>query len=449
MKEQKLKRYNKKIFKATFSLSFIKKEVNMVMKFLQLGYKPGDDLVCLFRVEPKKGLSVRKAAETVALESSIGTWAKVGTAKDYVNRLAAKVFSIKGNLVKIAYPSDLFEKGNVPNILSSVAGNVFGMKAVNNLRLEDTQFPKSIVQGFKGPRFGINGIRDFMKVKNRPLVGTIIKPKLGLHPSDHAASAYESWLGGCDFVKDDENLSSQKFNEFEKRLTQTLEKADKAEDETGEKKAYLVNVTAETKQMMKRAELVEEQGGKYMMIDMLTEGFGALQTLREMNLKLAIHAHRAMHAAITRNEKHGISMMVLADFARLIGMDTLHIGTGIGKLEGNINEIEEIEEEIEQGKVKETKLRLSHNWHHIKPILAVCSGGLNPCHVPFLMKHLGKDIVIQAGGGIHGHPGGSRAGAMALRQAVDAVLKGKSLQEYSKEAPELETAYKLWGKIKW
>src|SRR3989344_2193341 len=258
------------------------------MEFVNLKYKPKpSDLVCLFRVEPNK-VSIKKAAETIALESSTGTWAELKTEQKYMQKLAAKVFSIKGNLVKIAYPSELFEKGNAPNILSSIAGNIFGMKIVKNLRLEDIKIPKEILNSFKGPHFGISGIRKMMKVKNRPFLGTIIKPKLGLKTRDHVKVAYDAWLGGCDIVKDDENLASQKFNQFEERLARSLEMANKAEEETGEKKAYLINVTAETKEMMKRAQLVEDLGGKFVMVDVVTEGFGALQTLREADFKLAI-----------------------------------------------------------------------------------------------------------------------------------------------------------------
>ena len=416
-------------------------------EFIDLKYKPKDDLICLFRISPARNISMKKAANTVALESSIGTWTEV-PGKDYVKKLKAKVFSIKGNDVKIAYPKELFESDNVPNILSSIAGNIFGMKAVKAIRLEDISFPKSILKNFSGPRYGIQGIRKMMGVKNRPLVGTIIKPKLGLTTKDHAQSAYESWVGGCDFVKDDENLASQKFNVFEKRLAKTLEMADKAEAETGEKKAYLVNVTAETKEMIKRAQLAEQQGSKYIMVDILTAGWAALQTLRESNFKMALHAHRAMHAAFDRNPKHGISMMVIADFARLIGVDQIHIGTGIGKLEGKIQDIEEISEEIESENIKATKKRLAQKWGEIKSTLAVSSGGLHPGHVPFLIKHLGKDLVIQMGGGIHGNKLGTKAGATAARQAVDAVMKGESLKEYAKTHPELKSALDQWGFVR-
>ena len=413
-------------------------------EFIDLKYKPKEDLVCLFRIFPNR-VSMKKAANTVALESSVGTWTEVKK-QEYVKKLRARVFSIRGNLVKIAYPQELFEKDNVPNILSSIAGNIMGMKILKSIRLEDISFPKSILKSFPGPQYGIQGIRKMLKIKKRPLVGTIIKPKLGLKTKDHAQSAYESWIGGCDIVKDDENLASQKFNVFEERIARSLEKAHRAEEETGESKAYLVNVTAETKEMIKRAQIVEDLGGKYIMVDILTAGWAALQTLRESKFKMAIHAHRAMHAAFDRNPKQGISMMVIADFARLIGVDQIHIGTGIGKLEGDIEDIEEISEEISMKDVKATQKRLSQKWFNIKSVFPVSSGGLHPRHVPFLIKHLGKDLIIQAGGGIHGHPSGTTAGAKAMRQAVDAVMEKQKLGVYAKTHKELKEALQKWVK---
>ena len=414
------------------------------LDFIDLDYKPKDDIVCLFRIEPYPGEKLDEAANSIALESSIGTWTDVNMPR-YMRDLRARVFSINKNFIKIAYPSGLFEPGNVPNILSSIAGNIFGMKAVKNLRLEDIKVPKSILKSFKGPEYGIPGIRKILKVKERPFVGTIIKPKLGLNSRDHAKSAYESWLGGCDFVKDDENLSSQAFNKFDQRLAKTLEMKDQAERITGEKKAYLINVTAETEEMIRRAELVKAHGAKFIMVDIMTVGWAALETLRKANLKLAIHGHRAMHAALTRNPLHGIRMIVLADFCRMIGIDSLHIGTGIGKLEGDIKDVVEIEEEIEFNHVKETKLRLAQDWHYLKPTLAVSSGGLHPGHVPFLIRHLGKNISIQMGGGIHGHPEGTIAGARAARQAVDAVIHKISLNAFSAYHRELKLALDKWS----
>jgi len=415
--------------------------------FVDQKYKPtSNDLICLFRVTPE-GMSLKEAANNVALESSVGTWCDVASNQKYVNKLGAKVFAISGNWVKIAYPQELFEEGSVSNILSSVAGNVFGMKAVKGLRLEDIKFPRKLLKSFPGPRFGIEGYRKILKVKKRPLVGTIVKPKLGLKTKDHAKVAYEAWLGGCDLVKDDENLASQKFNPFEKRAALTLEMCDKAAEETGEKKGYLINVTSEAMTMLNRADLVKELGGKFVMHDIITAGFASLETLRA-NSKLGIHAHRAMHGAFTENPNHGLSMMCVADFARMAGVDSLHIGTGIGKMKGEKREVGEISDEIETKKVGKTKHRLAQDWNGLKPVMSVCSGGIYPGHIPYLMRNFGEDIIIQAGGGVHGHPHGTKIGATAMRQAVDATMEGETLEKYGKSHSELMDAMEFWGKVR-
>ena len=400
--------------------------------FVDLKHEPKDtDVICTFHVEPN-GIGIEEAAGGVAAESSIGTWTELTTIKPYVEKLAACVFSIERNDVKIAYPAELFELGNMANMLSSVAGNVFGLKTLKNLRLNDVVFPRKIVESFKGPKYGVAGIRSLLKIRSRPLVGTIIKPKLGLRTSDHARVAYQAWVGGCDIVKDDENLSSQRFNPFEERVIRTLECRDKAEDETGEKKVYMVNVTAETKEMLKRAEFVLNHGGEYVMVDILTCGFAALQTLREQDFNLIIHAHRAGHAAFTKDPKHGISMKVIAKVARLIGVDQLHVGTVVGKM---FETKEEVVENCEALKMK---------MGGLKKVLPVASGGLHPALVPALIEFFGKDFVIQAGGGIHGHSDGTISGAKAMRQAVDAVLKQVPLREYAKTHRELNTALRIW-----
>jgi ribulose-bisphosphate carboxylase large chain len=415
------------------------------MSYLDLSYRPKNDLVCEFYLEPAKGLSIKDAAEHIAGESSVGTWTEVSTSTPRIRKMAAKVFSIKGNYVKVAYPQELFEPGNMPQIMSSIAGNIFGMKAIEKLRLEDVQWPYPIMKSFKGPLYGIPGVRKITKVRERPLVGTIVKPKLGLDEKGHAKVAYDAWKGGIDIVKDDENLSSQSFNRFGKRLELTVRMKEKAEQETGERKMYMPNVTAETNEMLKRAKLVKDSGNEYLMVDILTAGWSGLQTLRDANqdLKLVMHAHRAGHAAFTRG-KHGISMLVIADIARLIGIDQLHIGTIVGKMEGGKKETQHIEDEIEHNMIKEGSHTLAEDWHGIKPVFAVCSGGLHAGHVPALVKYLGKDIIIQAGGGVHGHPGGTTAGAKSVRQAVEAVMHNKSLEQYAKTHKELAEALKAW-----
>jgi ribulose-bisphosphate carboxylase large chain len=393
-------------------------------------------LICEFYVEPQEGVNAKRAAGAVAAESSVGTWTELTTEKEYMRDLAAKVFEIKrskeGFTVKIAYPLELFEEGNMPNILSSVAGNIFGMKDLRNLRLIDIVFPNKLLKSFKGPKYGIRGIRKVLKVKERPLLGTIIKPKLGLRTKDHAKVAYEAWRGGCDIVKDDENLASQRFNPFKKRFLETIKMRDKAEKETGEKKVYMVNVTAETSEMIKRAKFVEKNGGEYIMVDVITLGFSALQTLRDCDLNLVIHAHRAGHAALTKNPKHGIAMWVLAKLFRIIGVDQLHVGTAVGKMfEGK----EDVLRNIEALKVP---------LGDLKQAMPVASGGLSPKDVPALVNIFGFDVIIQAGGGIHGHPLGSEKGAKAMRQAIDAVIQRISLKEFAKKHEELKIALGKW-----
>ncbi len=401
--------------------------------FVDLRYEPRDsDLICTFFVEPK-GISLEKAAGGVAAESSIGTWTELTTVKSYVEKLAAYVFAIEDNIARIAYPIGLFEPGNMANILSSIAGNVFGLEALENLRLKDVKFPTELVRSFKGPKYGIEGVRKLLDVYDRPLVGTIVKPKLGLKTTDHAKVAYEAWVGGCDIVKDDENLSSQEFNPFEDRLVETLEVRDRAEEETGERKVYMVNVTGETEEMLRRAELVLDDGGEYIMVDIITCGFSALQTLREQNFDLVIHAHRAGHAAFTKDPKHGVSMRVIAKVARIIGVDQLHIGAVVGKMSETGEEVEENREAI------------ISEMDDLRRVLPVASGGLHPGLIPALLDFFGRDFIIQAGGGIHGHRDGTLAGAKAMRQAVDAALEGITLTEYARGHKELETALEIWG----
>lgn len=421
----------------------------MQNKFLDLDYKPNKtDVICQYKITPAKGLSLRKVSEDIAGESSIGTWTDIGTMnKKIAKELSPKIYYIseKNKRVRIAYPLELFELGNLPEVLSSVGGNIYGMKSVKGLLWEDLRIPEKMLRSFKGPRYGINGLRKMMKIPKRPFLGTIVKPKVGLDEKEHARVAYEAWIGGCDIVKDDENLTNQDFNHFKKRFLLTIKACKEAEKNTGEKKVYLINCTAESEEMKKRIKFVEDNDGNYIMLDILTLGWGALQTARNFT-KLPIHAHRAGHAMFDRNPNHGMSMEVIAELARMVGVDTLHIGTIYGKMTGSKKEVMHIEKEIETQFTPQTKKNLEQRWYHIKPVLGVASGGVYPGMVPKMLKAMGNNIVLQMGGGIHGNKLGTMKGAMAARQAIYSVMNKIPIEKYAETHEELKMALDQWGK---
>ena len=424
------------------------------MDYVNLDYQPSEnDLIAMYYVEiSPECKNIQHASEEIAKESSIGTWTEIATlSADIAKRLKPSTFYInpEKKIIKIAYTKELFEANNLPQILSAIAGNIYGMKVLKSLRLLDIGFPKDIVNTYKGPKYGIEGIKKLTKVKDRPLLGTIVKPKVGLNEVDHAKVCGDAWIGGLDIVKDDENLTSMTFNKFEKRVMETLKTRDKMENETGERKFYMPNITAPLSIMKNRADFVIENGGEYVMVDILTVGFSALQEIRDYldDKNIVIHAHRAMHAALTRNKKHGMTMLALSKIMRLIGMDQLHTGTVVGKMEGGKREVLECNKILTAKKISDNNdSMLDQDWGDIKPTLPVASGGLSPLHIPDLIEILGKDMVYQFGGGCHGHPNGPRAGANAIRQAIEAVLSGSTLKEYAVKNIELAKAIEKWGK---
>ncbi len=412
------------------------------LEFVDTGYEPSEgELVAEFYMEPS-GVSPEEAAGRIASESSIGTWTTLWKLPDKAKELMATAYGIErrgeGYLVRIAYPLELWEEGSIVQLMSGIAGNIFGMKAVRSLRLLDFEIPREYAESFRGPGSGARGVREFMRVGSRPLTATVPKPKIGWSVEEYAEIAEELWMGGIDLLKDDENFTSPSFNRFEKRVKRLYRVMEKAERETGDKKEYLVNITAPFEVMKRRAELVAEHGGRYVMIDIVVAGFSAVQGMREVcgELELAIHAHRAMHAAFTRSQRHGISMLALAKFARMAGVDQLHTGTAIGKLESKAEEVRRINE------------ALLGKWHHFKPVLPVSSGGLHPGLIPEIIRLFGSELVIQAGGGVMGHPQGPRAGAKALRDAVDAAMEGRELRDKAEESRELEAALQKWGDVR-
>ncbi|MHA1953183.1 MAG: RuBisCO large subunit C-terminal-like domain-containing protein [Candidatus Heimdallarchaeaceae archaeon] len=409
-------------------------------------------LVARYYVEHVK--SVETAAEEICDEESVGTWTKLTTIEnteiDIIPRLRAEILDTKvhgdhegyqSGEVLIGFKTETFDaEAGITSILSMLAGNLFGLGALRNIRWMDVEFPRSIAENFPGPKFGVEGVRKILgtdkgEFPNRPHVGTIVKPKMGLTAKEWAQVAYEAAIGGVDFIKDDENLSNQPFCPISDRTVAVLEKMDQVKEETGRTVIHAVNVTAKHDVMWRRIEEAIDNGAKCLMIDVILTGFQELaQMAADPSVKVPIHVHRTMHAAFTRNQKHGISMLPVSKIVRMVGGDQLHIGSyGQGKMDT------ELDLELQ---IKDSML---NPMYEFKQTFPVASGGLYPAKIPNLVKHGGNNLIIQAGGGIHGHPDGTRKGAMAMRQALDATLKNIPLKEYAKEHVELARALEKWG----
>ncbi len=419
---------------------------------------PDKDLIVSFKVTPSEGFSIEDVAGAIASESSVGTWTTLATLPDRIWRLMGRAYEIRdlgdGSwLVRVAYPVDLFEEGNMPAFLASVAGNIFGMRRVKGLRIEDIAMPREFLKYFKGPVRGLAGVRELYGVYDRPIVGTVPKPKVGFTPEELEAVAYEILVGGMDYVKDDENLASPSFCRFEGRAKAVMKAIDRAEKESGERKAWLANITADVREMEKRLKLVADYGNPFVMVDVVIAGWSSLTYIRDLaeEYGLAIHAHRAFHAAFTRNPAHGLSMFALAKLLRVVGVDQLHVGTPeVGKLEAKARDVINISRVLRESVYvpEGDPMRLRQEWHHIKPVFPTSSGGLHPGTLPEVIKSLGVDVVIQVGGGVLGHPGGPREGAAAVRQAIEAFLKGVPLDVYAETHKELKKALEKWGYVR-
>ena len=404
--------------------------------YLHLGEPVDQDnyVVCKYRVTTD--LPIEKAAEAIAAEQSTGTWTGISTLNTEIfNNLGARVVDISGDEIIVEFPTDDFsiEVGAVPQILSVIAGNLFGLGALKGVRLEDVTFPKSILSQFKGPKFGADGIRKALDRPEKPLVGTIVKPKIGLDPKNTAKYVYEAGAGGLTNSKDDETLVDQAFCPIEDRTVAVAEALDRLESE-GHKMMHAINVSTRGDKIVELAEKVQSWGAREIMVDVITCGFGAVQALAEdPSIKVPIHVHRTMHGAFTKDPLHGIAMLPLTKLVRMCGGDALHIGTlGVGKMSGSTKEDSNL-------------TACLGNDVPYKTVMPVCSGGVYPGIVEAIVKKAGFNVQIQAGGGVAGHPGGVRAGAMGMSQAVDAAYLGIPKEEYAKDHKELAIALETWG----
>ena len=446
--------------------------------------KTGEYMLCAFHFVPGKGLNTLQAATEIAAESSTGTNFTVQTETDFSHEMDALVYQIdyKKELVWIAYPWRLFDRGgNIQNILTYVVGNVLGMKQVSALKLLDMWFPPVMLEQYDGPSYTLDDMKKYLGIKGRPVLGTIVKPKMGLTSAEYAEVAYDFWRGGGDFVKNDEPQANQDFCPYDKMVVHVKEAMDKAVSETGKKKVHSFNVSAaDYDTMIERCEMIRNAGfepGSYaFLIDGMTAGWMAVQTLRRRYPDVFIHFHRAMHGAFTRPENPiGFSVLVLSKFARLAGASGIHTGTaGVGKMAGtpteDITAANGILNLVAKGHFFEQSwakvpardkdvLKLaredSHHhvilqedsWRGVKKCAPIVSGGLNPVLLkPFIDIAGTTDFITTMGAGVHAHPDGTQSGATALVQALEAYQKKKSIEVYAKTHKELAKAIEFFGK---
>jgi ribulose-bisphosphate carboxylase large chain len=430
------------------------------------------DVLVLFRITPQPGVDPVEAAAAVAGESSTATWTVVWT--DLLT--ACDIYRAKAYFVEevpnttneffsfIAYELDLFEEGSIANLTASIIGNVFGFKAVKALRLEDMRLPYAYLKTFLGPATGVIVERERLDVFGRPLLGATVKPKLGLSGKNYGRVVYEGLKGGLDFLKDDENINSQPFMRWRERFLYVIEGVNRAAAKGGAIKGSYLNVTAATtEEMYERAEFAKEIGSVIIMIDLII-GYTAIQSIAFWARKndLILHLHRAGHSTYTRQKSHGINFRVICKWMRMAGVDHIHAGTVVGKLEGDPNAVKGFYDTLLLTTLKEnraTGIFFDMDWASLRKCLPVASGGIHCGQMHQLVQLLGEDVVLQFGGGTIGHPDGIQAGATANRVALESMILAKNEgRNYVEEGPEilkeaakgcrpLQVALDLWKSI--
>ncbi|NBH05474.1 form I ribulose bisphosphate carboxylase large subunit [Amycolatopsis sp. SID8362] len=443
------------------------------MGYWQPDYEPkATDVLAAFRIAPQDGVPPEEAGAAVAGESSTATWTVVWTdrltAYDRYQAKCYRVNAVPGRpgeyIAYVAYDLDLFEEGSIANLTSSIIGNVFGFKALKALRLEDMRIPTHYVKTFQGPAHGIVMEREYLDKYGRPLLGATVKPKLGLSARNYGRVVFEALRGGLDFTKDDENINSQPFMRWRDRFLFCMEAVNRAAAETGEVKGHYLNITAATMEdMYERAEFAKEIGSVIVMID-LTIGYTAIQSMAKWARRngVLLHLHRAGHSTYTRQKTHGVSFRVIAKWMRLAGVDHIHAGTVVGKLEGDPNSVRGFYDTLRLDSVPADPVKglyFDQEWASMPGVMPVASGGIHAGQMHELVHYLGEDVILQFGGGTIGHPMGIAAGATANRVALEAMIKARNegrdylaegtdiLKAAAKRSRELDIALSTWGDI--
>lgn len=403
-----------------------------------------DYVIANYKLKTVLGNELTKIAEEIAVESTTGTWTEVvAETKEVKDKYGAKVLNThliqEGDKFKEGYASIAFPTANfasdIPmgSLLAAISGNIYGM-GDSEVKLLDLDMSDSFLEQFGGPKYGIKGIRSLLDIPERPLVGTIIKPNIGLPPERFADLCYESAAGGIDVIKDDELQTNSDYCPREERLSNVMEKLDEAGEETGKKTLFALNVTGKPNEMMETAEEAIEEGANCLMVNILTTGLGTMRMIAEdPSLDVPIVAHPTGSRAYYRPEDTGTTYYALAQFSRLCGGDMFILSSPYGKL------YQPKQEYFWSVQAFRNPL------HNIKPTLPMISGGSHPGMMGQVARDLSTEFMLIAGGAIHGHPDGSRAGAKAMLQAAEAIEKGISIEKAAEEGEELKRAVKRWG----
>nr|YP_001936308.1 ribulose-1,5-bisphosphate carboxylase/oxygenase large subunit [Heterosigma akashiwo]YP_001936362.1 ribulose-1,5-bisphosphate carboxylase/oxygenase large subunit [Heterosigma akashiwo]ABV65914.1 ribulose-1,5-bisphosphate carboxylase/oxygenase large subunit [Heterosigma akashiwo]ABV65968.1 ribulose-1,5-bisphosphate carboxylase/oxygenase large subunit [Heterosigma akashiwo]BAD15114.1 ribulose-1,5-bisphosphate carboxylase/oxygenase large subunit [Heterosigma akashiwo]BAD15118.1 ribulose-1,5-bis len=440
-----------------------------VIPYAKMGYWDANysvkdtDLLALFRLTPQPGVDPVEAAAAVAGESSTATWTVVWTdlltACDVYRAKAYRVDPVPSAadqyFAYIAYECDLFEEGSLANMTASIIGNVFGFKAVAALRLEDMRIPYAYLKTFQGPATGIIVERERLDTFGRPLLGATVKPKLGLSGKNYGRVVYEGLRGGLDFLKDDENINSQPFMRWRERFLYCMEGINRASAASGEVKGSYLNVTAATmEEMYERADYAKAVGSVIVMIDLVI-GYTAIQSMAIWARKndMILHLHRAGNSTYARQKNHGINFRVICKWMRMAGVDHIHAGTVVGKLEGDplmVKGFYDVLRETELSINLPQGIFFEMDWASLRKCCPVASGGIHCGQMHQLVYYLGDDVVLQFGGGTIGHPDGIQAGATANRVALEAMILARNEgRDYVSEGPEiLRDIAKLCGPLK-
>lgn len=418
----------------------------------------GKHVLVAYIMKPKPGFgSYLATAAHFAAESSTGTNVDVSTTDDFTRGVDALVYEIDeaNELMKIAYPVELFDRNildgraMICSFLTLAIGNNQGMGDVEYAKMHDFYVPPAFLRLFDGPSTTIS---DLWRVLGRPhvdggfIVGTIIKPKLGLRPQPFADACYDFWLGG-DFIKNDEPQGNQLFAPLKETIPLVADAMKRAQDETGEAKLFSANITADDHyEMLARGEFILETFGENadhvaFLVDGYVTGPAAITTARRNFPNQYLHYHRAGHGAVTSPQaKRGYTAFVLSKMARMQGASGIHTGTmGFGKMEGEAADklmAYMITDDSADGPY------FHQEWQGMNPTTPIISGGMNALRMPGFFENLGhSNLIMTAGGGSFGHIDGAAAGATSLRQAETCWKQGADPLEFAKEHKEFARAF--------